>query len=390
MTTLPGGSFPHPYLPRAATHLKPCPLTPRTHSSFPSSWILSSSLLFASAASADLPRLLHPSATAPSFPLQAFRDLLESTTALGGGGAAADDAPSSVTWRASTASPPPPPLPPPRRVLHVDGGASEEQQVAEALDSVTFQPWTMSSSSSSSRSIPGTQPLRSQNRAPVVPRKKVDRWINPAVRKLEADSTVARLSGGTIPTAAESSAAQDSVRFSSTAIPLVNEAGARYQRLSINLDLQLYRARVLRQRGRVEQAVAILKQVLTSFAISNCMASFSFRHLSQGSHPCDANHAQDFHRLIHRPSSACAASTLFDAVMWQAELVKFYHSSMFEIEFLSCDLILFWDLILTCISRATFMHTFSPSFQKTTAMPCCRNVLRRNLSGLYASWISRL
>lgn len=273
MTTLPGGSFPHPCLPRAATHLKPCPLSPRTHSSFPSSWILRSGLLFASAASADLPRLLHPSATAP-FPLQAFRDLLESTTALGGGGAAADDASSSVTWRASTASPaspqpqpqpqppppPPPPRPRPRRVLHVDSGASEEQQVAEALDSVTFQPWTMSSSSSS-RSSPGTQPLRSQNRAPVVPRKKVDRWINPAVRKLE-DSTVARPSGGAIPTAAESTAAQDSVRFSLTAIPLTSEAGARYQRLSINLDLQLYRARVLRQRGRVDQAVAILKQCI--------------------------------------------------------------------------------------------------------------------------------
>lgn len=53
-------------------------------------------------------------------------------------------------------------------------------------------------------------------------------------------------------------------RFSSTAVPLVSEAGARYQRLPINLDLQLYWARVLRQKGQQDQAVALLKEVLSS------------------------------------------------------------------------------------------------------------------------------
>lgn len=151
-------------------------------------------------------------------------------------------------------------------MLVLEGGAAEEQQVAEVLQSVTFQPWSKATSSDSI----GKQ-LQRQNRPPKdpVPRKKVDRWVNPAVRKLdaakEAEDDVAKPSGYAFERdgeRAESSATQD--RFSTTAVPLVSEAGARYQRLPINLDLQLYWARVLRQKGQQDLAVAILKQVLSS------------------------------------------------------------------------------------------------------------------------------
>lgn len=161
--------------------------------------------------------------------------------------------PASVTWRAASAAPP--------RVLFLDGAAREEQQVAEVLDSVIFQPW-------SSRNSLGTQQLQKQSRPPVVPRTKVDRWINPAARKLDpAAKEVAQPSGDAGPRddeGAESSAAKDSAQFPTTAVPLVSEDGARYQRLPINCDLQLYWARVLRQKGQLDQAVTLLKQVLSS------------------------------------------------------------------------------------------------------------------------------
>lgn len=39
-------------------------------------------------------------------------------------------------------------------------------------------------------------------------------------------------------------------------------SGKPYQRLAINLDLQLYRARILRQKGAYNQAVTLLQQVI--------------------------------------------------------------------------------------------------------------------------------
>ena len=103
----------------------------------------------------------------------------------------------------------------------------------------------------------------------------MDRWINPSVQKsadkeAEVDDHTAAVAraeqAGDVSwrdgAGAESGAIRETGRFSTTVVPLVSEAGARYQRLPINLDLQLYWARVLRQKGQQDQAVALLKQVL--------------------------------------------------------------------------------------------------------------------------------
>lgn len=112
------------------------------------------------------------------------------------------------------------------------------------------------------------------------PNRKLDSCATAAVRKLdavpvqdaEADAAkrVEQSGDAVVRDAAEgaqSSAAEENSRFSTAAVPVVSEVGVNYQRLPINLDLQLYWARVLRQKGQQDQAVALLKQVLSSLPL---------------------------------------------------------------------------------------------------------------------------
>lgn len=56
-------------------------------------------------------------------------------------------------------------------------------------------------------------------------------------------------------------AARESVGFAKSAVSLAGEPGQTYQRLTINLDLQLFRARSLRQKGSYAEAASLLGQV---------------------------------------------------------------------------------------------------------------------------------
>ncbi|XP_024375259.1 uncharacterized protein [Physcomitrium patens] len=183
-----------------------------------------------------------------------------------------------------------------QRVLVTDGGTNEERQVSDALDSVTFQSWRKDNSEFTNESraeqesgivasneqnsrnrvwrapaedssdSSGKQPerqYRPRDQSYILPVKKVDRWVNPSVRKFdgkEADQNgdVYERNGE----GAGSSATGNGGRFSSSNLSLVSKPGARYQRLPINLDLQLYWARLLRQKGQQNQAMEILKQCI--------------------------------------------------------------------------------------------------------------------------------
>ncbi|KAG0571251.1 hypothetical protein M758_6G211800 [Ceratodon purpureus] len=195
--------------------------------------------------------LLRPHSPAPApFLVKGVRDFLHPSTDLDTVDASADPTPT---------------------LLVPEGGATEEQQVSQALESVTFQPWKKDDSSTDSFGNLLQKQYKPPGRAFRVPRKKVDRWINPFIRKSDeheaAVDAVQRAQQGRDVSERDgegtaSTAARETERFSTTAVPLVSEAGARYQRLPINLDLQLYWARVLRQKGQQDQSVALLKQCI--------------------------------------------------------------------------------------------------------------------------------
>lgn len=245
--TLGAGAFLNPHhllVPplTCASTLSPSPPLPRN---------LFSSHYALALHSTDFLRLHSPVPAPATFLAKGVRDYIHTSTELDTAGASADFT---------------------QRVLVPEGGASEEQQVSNALESVTFQPWRKDDSASDSFGKPLQRQYKPQDRAFRAPRK-VDRWINPSVRKsdekeAEVDAVQRAQQGGDVSErdgeGAESSATRETGRFSTTAVPLVSEAGARYQRLPINLDLQLYWARVLRQKGQQDQAVALLKQVLFS------------------------------------------------------------------------------------------------------------------------------
>ena len=269
--TLAAGGFLHPCLlgPLAFCPSRTSFLHSRTLSPASDTLALysppSSSILHSSAPPADL---LRPHFSAPaSFLAKGVRDSIDTSSieieSADGSVDVHDDAQDIFKWRPADST---------QRVLVPEGGASAEQQVSQALESVTFQPWRKYDSSSDSFGKPLQRMYKPQDIAFRALRTKVDRWINPSIRKsgeedevdavqrAEQDGEVSERDGEE----AESSATREIGRSSSTAVPLANVAGARYQRLPINLDLQLYWARILRQRGHQDQAVALLKQVVSS------------------------------------------------------------------------------------------------------------------------------